>query len=80
MKFKNGESAFYLKKDKSKYQMNEYTIGQNECRYCHQQEHYEKDCWKKKTDKGKKDEIKTQNLSNKTHAATEFTWVAQEFN
>ena len=32
---KNRESAFYLKKGKGKYQTNEYTIGRNECRYCH---------------------------------------------
>ena len=80
LKSKNGESAFYSKKGKGKYQMNKHTIGRNECRYCHRHRHYEKDCWKKKADKGKKDETRTQNLSNKVHAATEFAWVAQEFN
>ena len=76
---KNRESAFYLKKGKGKYQTNEYTIGRNECRYCHRHGHYEKDCRKKKADEGKKDETRTQNSSNKVHAATEFAWVAQEF-
>ena len=33
-----------------------------------------------KADEGKKDETKIQNSSNKVHAATEFTWIAQEFN
>ena len=79
LKSKNRESAFYLKKGKNKYQMNEYTIGWNECRYCYQHRHYEKDYQKKKADKGKKDETRTQNSSNKVHVATEFTWVAQEF-
>ena len=60
--------------------MNECTVGRNECRYCHQHGHYKKDCQKKKADKGKKDKTRTQNSSNKVHTATEFTWVAQEFN
>ena len=79
LKSKNGESVFYSKKGKGKYQANERTIGRNECRYCHRHGHYEKDCWKKKADKGKKDKTRTQNSSNKAHAATEFAWVAQEF-
>ena len=44
LKSKNGESAFYSKKGKGKYQMNKHTIGRNECRYCHRHRHYEKDC------------------------------------
>ena len=44
LKSKNGESAFYSKKGKGKYQMNKRTIGRNECRYCHRHRHYEKDC------------------------------------
>ena len=79
MKSKNGESAFYSKKGKGKYQTNERTVGRNKCRYCHRHGHYEKDCRKKKADEGKKDETRTQNPSNKAHAATEFAWVAQEF-
>ena len=35
LKSKNGESAFYSKKGKGKYQTNEYTIGRNKCRYCY---------------------------------------------
>ena len=44
LKSKNGESVFYSKKGKGKYQMNKHTIGRNECRYCHRHRHYEKDC------------------------------------
>ena len=65
-----------MKKGKGKYQMNKCTVGRNKCRYCHQHGHYKKDCQKKKADEGKKDETRTQNSSNKVHAATEFTWVA----
>ena len=35
LKSKNRESVFYSKKGKGKYQVNERTVGRNECRYCH---------------------------------------------